>query len=270
MTRIAKAFVLANLLAVASALSLSAQVPDNVNGTPHDISQVDPAPIGGSIAVPLPPAQERRYKKYDMPELTGSRQALGSQLIDGQLPKPLVDFTVEDANVKQRLSLFEGGLAVVNMTGAGGTIRKKVVIPSEAVQIYLKGIQPKALEHLDLKKPSDGRSASLRVYRDGAEPFVLAYDPLSALPKALHEGLLPLEDLLRAISEDRTVTSTVAGYRPKVGDELVGDDRRTYRVQRVLDDGRVVELHCTSQPTILYVAAKDLYNYFIGARGGQQ
>ncbi|HWS72090.1 MAG TPA: hypothetical protein VN605_08245, partial [Thermoanaerobaculia bacterium] len=251
-------------------LPLAAQVPATVNGTPHDISQVDPAPIGGSISVPLPPQQERRYKKYDMPELTGSRQAIGSQLIDGRLPRPLVDFSVHDANVEQRLSLFEGGLAVVNMTGAGGTIRKKVVIPAEAVQIYLKGIQPAALAHLDLKKPSEGRSASLRVYGQDGEPFVLAYDPLSTLPKALHEGLLPLEDLLRAISEDRSVTSTVAGYQPKVGDELVGDDRKMYRVQRVLDDGRVVELHCTSQPTILYVAAKDLYNYFVGARGGQQ
>jgi hypothetical protein len=267
MTRIGTAFV---LVLACGTLPLAAQVPEAVNGTPHDISQVDPAPIGGSISVPLPPRTERHYKKYDMPELTGSRQAIGSQLIDGRLPRPLVDFSVHDANVNQRLSLFEGGLAVVNMTGAGGTIRKKVVIPEEAVQIYLKGIQPAALARLDLKKPSDGRSASLRVYRNDAEPFVLAYDPLSTLPKALHEGLLPLEDLLRAISEDRTVTSTVAGYQPKVGDELVGDDRKTYRVQRVLDDGRVVELHCTSQPTILYVAAKDLYNYFIGARGGQQ
>lgn len=267
MTRIGTALV---LVLACGTLPLCAQVPETVNGAPHDISQVDPAPIGGSIAVPLPPQSERRYKKYDMPELTGSRQAIGSQLIDGRLPRPLVDFSVQDANVSQRLSLFEGGLAVVNMTGAGGTIRKKVVIPEEAVAIYLKGIQPAALAHLDLKKPSDGRSASLRVYAQDGEPFVLAYDPLSTLPKALHEGLLPLEDLLRAISEDRTVTSTVAGYQPKVGDELVGDDRKTYRVQRVLDDGRVVELHCTSQPTILYVAAKDLYNYFVGARGGQQ
>jgi hypothetical protein len=267
MTRIGTAFV---LLLACGTFPLAAQVPPSVNGTPHDITQVDPAPIGGSISVPLPPRAERRYKKYDMPELTGSRQALGSQLIDGRLPRPLVDFSVRDANVEQRLSLFEGGLTVVNMSGAGGTIRKKVVIPEEAVEIYLKGIQPAALAHLDLQKPSAGRTASLRVYAADGEPFVLAYDPLSTLPKALHEGLLPLEDLLRAISEDRTVTSTISGYQPKVGDELVGDDRKTYRVQRVLDDGRVVELHCTSQPTIMYVAAKDLYNYFIGARGGQQ
>lgn len=267
MTRIGTAVFLA--LACGS-FPLAAQVPETVNGTPHDISKVDPAPIGGAISVPLPPQAERRYKKYDMPELTGSRQAIGSQLIDGRLPRPLVDFAVRDANVEQRLSLFEGGLTVVNMSGAGGTIRKKVVIPEEAVQIYLKGIQPDALAHLQLAKPGEKRSATLRVYAANGEPFVLAYDPLSTLPKALHEGLLPLEDLLRAISEDRTVTSTVAGYQPKVGDQLVGDDRKTYRVQRVLDDGRVVELRCTSQPTILYVAAKDLYNYFIGARGGQQ
>jgi len=268
MTRIGTATV---LLLTCGTLQLAAQAPPSVNGIPHDITQVDPAPIGGSISVPLPPSQQRRLKKYDMPELTGSHQAIGSQLIDGRLPRPLVDFVVHSSKVEQRLSLFEGGLVVVHMSGAGGTIRKKVVIPPETLKAYLNGIQPAALTHLQLKKPSPGRSAaSLRVYGDDGKPFIVAYDPISPLPKALHEGILPLEDLLRAISEDRSVTSTMAGYQPKVGDQLVGDDRKTYRVERVMDEGRVVELHCTSQPTIMYVAAKDLYNYFVGASGGQQ
>ncbi|MCU1348458.1 MAG: hypothetical protein JWO56_1488 [Acidobacteria bacterium] len=259
------------LLFACGTLPLAAQAPPSVNGIPHDITQVDPAPIGGSISVPLPPSQAKRLKKYDMPELTGSHQAIGSQLIDGRLPRPLVDFIVLNAKVQQRLSLFEGGLVVVHMSGVGGTIRKKVVIADESLQSYLKGVQPAALAHLQLKKPIPDRSAaSLRVYDGEGKPFILAYDPISTLPKALHEGILPLEDLLRAISEDRAVTSTMAGYQPKVGDQLVGDDRKTYRVERVMDEGRVVELHCTSQPTIMYVAAKDLYNYFVGASGGQQ
>src|SRR5215213_4256279 len=57
----------------------------------HDISKVDPAPLGGAIAVPLPEKRSRQLKRYEIPELTGSRQAIGSQLINGELPKPVLD-----------------------------------------------------------------------------------------------------------------------------------------------------------------------------------
>ena len=93
-----------------------------------------------------------------------------------------------------------------------------------------------------------------------------SYDPMGTLPKRLADQVVPLEDLLRALYEDRAVTNTVAGYKPKAGDELVGDDRRIYRIERVVDD-RLVELRCLSQPMRLYVAAKDLYLYFIGTPG---
>ena len=77
---------------------------------PHDITQVDPAPLGGAISVPLPAQQRRRLQKYDIPELVGSRQALGSQLIDGRLPRPIIDFITDQGPVHQRLSIFEAGL----------------------------------------------------------------------------------------------------------------------------------------------------------------
>ena len=72
----------------------------------------------------------------------------------------------------------------------------------------------------------------------------------------------PLEDLLRAISLDRTVTNSVADYQPQVGDELVSDDRKTWRVERVMNE--IVELRCLGQPSIVYIDKKDLYNYFVG------
>ena len=52
----------------------------------------------------------------------------------------------------------------------------------------------------------------------------------------------------------------------KVGDQLVGDDQKVYRVTRIAD-GDIVELQCLSQPTRLYVEMKDLYHYFIGTPG---
>jgi hypothetical protein len=238
----------------------------NENGVPHDISQVEPAPLGGAIAVPIPPAQQRRMKKYDMPELTGARQAIGSQLIEGRLPRPLVDYIVQQSNVRQRLSIFEGGLTVIDMRGAGGIIHKKVVIPPDAAQVYLKNVKPEVIRALRLTPPRDDRQAILQVYDEAGVKTAIAFDPLSTIPKRLQDGVLPLEDLLRAMSEDRTVTSSLPGYEPKVGDELVGDDRKTWRVERIVNDGDIVVLHCTSQPTLLYVAKKDLYNYFVGSR----
>src|SRR2546425_10086000 len=76
----------------------------------HDITMVDSAPLGGAIATPLPEAQRKQLAKYEIPELAGSRQALGSQLIEGTLPQPLVDYVAQDAKVQQRISIFQGGL----------------------------------------------------------------------------------------------------------------------------------------------------------------
>ena len=240
--------------------------------TGHDISQVDTAPLGGAIAIPIPEEESKRLRKYDIPELVGARQAIGPQLIDGRLPHPLLDYAVHNGRIVQRLSLFEGGLAVLNMTGAGGTIRKKLILPSDALLSYLKPAKAPSLRILrpyEVPMPMPDRYAEVRAYDyPGAKKFELKFDPVAALPKALNDVTMPLSDLLRAMSEDRTVTNSVANYEPKVGDELIGDDRKTYRVSRMTPDG-VVELHCVGQPTIIYVDKKDLYNYFIGARGGQ-
>jgi len=243
--------------------------PPRPQDAPHDITMVDTAPLGGAIAIPLPERERRKQAKLDVPELAGCRQALGTQRIDGRLPRPLVDFNINVAAVYQRLSIFEGGLVVVEVRGTGGTIRKKVLLPPDALQNYLHVISPQALALVrdgDLTKPRDTQRALLRVY-DGQQSFVeKQYDPMGTLPKGLADQIVPMQDLLRAIYQDRTVTNTVAGYMPKVGDQLVGDDRKVYKVTRVVND-KIVELHCTSQPTIIYVDVKDLYNYFIGTPG---
>lgn len=235
----------------------------------HDITMVDPAPLGGAIAIPLPERERKKLSKYDIPELVGSRQAVGPQRIDGRLPRPLVDYSVTSTAVYQRLSIFEGGLVVVEVRGIGGTIRKKVVIPADALQNYLRAISPSALAAVrdgDLTQPRDTRRALLRTY-DAQQSFVeRQFDPMATMPKSLSDQVVPIQDLLRAIYQDRTVTNSVAGYMPKVGDQLVGDDRKVYKVTRVVSE-KIVELRCLSQPTTIYVDVKDLYNYFIGTPG---
>ena len=237
----------------------------------HDISGVDTAPLGGAISVPLPEQEAKRLKHYDIPELVGAKQAIGPQLIDGRLPRPQLDYSVHNGKIVQRVSIFEGGLVVLNMRGAGGMIRKKLILPPEAVKSYLKPGDSRSLRELrqtDLPMAATDRFATVRVYDFTGARREWVFDPASALPKPLNDVAMPLADLLRAMSEDRTVTSSVANYDPKVGDELIGDDRKTYRVERMTKEG-IVELHCVGQPTIIYVDKKDLYNYFIGARGGQ-
>jgi hypothetical protein len=239
----------------------------------HDISMVDEVTPGNSMATPLPQQMSRRLKKYEIPELTGARQALGSQLIDGHLPRPLFDYYIRSEALEQRISMFEGGLVVVRMSGAGGTLSKKLILPADAAAAYRKSValQPireAMLLHGDtIGTPPAGRHAELRVYDDRGEHQSVRLDPAAARPKTVNDAIGPIEDLLRAISEDRTVTNTVANYNPKVGDELVGEDRKVWRVQRLLVDSGTVELRCQSQPTTIFVARKDLYNYFVGARG---
>ncbi len=251
--------------------ALAQNPPPEPPPTPHDISKVDPAPLGGAIATPLPESEARQLRKYDIEELAGSRQAIGSQLIDGRLPLPLLDYHVRSSAIDQRLSFFEGGLVVVRMSGAGGTIQKRVIIPPDAMKKYLELASPATVTKIEkshLTAPQPNRAASLRVYKSKELDFVeRTFDPAGSEPKSLHDALMPLEDLLRAISEDRAVTSTLPNYEPKVGDELVADDRKTWRVERIITNGDIVELRCTSQPTVMYVSKKDLYNYFVGRSG---
>jgi len=230
----------------------------------HDISKVDPAPPDSAIATPLPEARKRMLKKYDIPDLAGAEQALGSQLIDGRLPRPLLDFLTREGAVEQRVSIFEGGLVVVNMTGAS-TIFKRVLIPPDALQAYTKATSAAKLRTVDasaLALPEITRRAQLRVYEDGGTYVERVFHPGRVLPKPLGDAVIPLRDLLRAISEDREVTTSMAGYEPQPGDELVADDHNVYRVMRVVD--LVVELRCLTAPTTMYVAKKDLHQYFIG------
>jgi hypothetical protein len=233
---------------------------------PHGIDLVDPAPAGGAIAPPLPEKQRRQLKKLDIPELSGARQALGSQLVDGRLPRPMIDYVATDSKIVERISFFEGGLVVIDVRGGGATISKRLILPDDAFRNYTKAITAQTLAAVrpeSLTPPRDGRRATLRVYDAPAHFVERAYDPMSRPPKRMSDQIVPLQDLLRAIYQDRDVTNSVSNYAPREGDELVGDDNRVWRVKRVIED-KIVVLQCTTQPMSMYVDIHDLHNYFIG------
>jgi hypothetical protein len=234
----------------------------------HDITSVETVAPDAQIATPTPLRQERRMKKYDMQELSGATQALGSQLIDGRLPKPLVDFISLDGVIEQRISIFEGGLVVVKMTGAS-SIQKKVILPADALKEYTGKVTADAIRAIDgrlLPPPEASRRSVLRVYAEDGTHEERVFHPNAVPPKELNDQVAPLRDLLRAISEDRGVTTSIAGYEPKAGDQLVADDHKVYRVMRVAPGAGVVELRCLDAPTTVYIAKKDLHLYFIGAK----
>lgn len=234
----------------------------------HDITRVDEVAPDAALSTPVPARQQRRLKKYEMPELSGARQALGPQLIDGRLPKPLVDYIVRDGRIEQRISIFEGGLVVVKMTGAA-SIQKKVIIPPDAVVQYLQKINAEAVRGIDpylLTPPEEHQRGTLRVYADDGSFVERVFHSNRVLPRELNDQIMPLRDLLRAISEDRGVTTSIAGYEPKEGDELVADDHKVYRVTRVVEGANVVELRCLDAPATIFVAKKDLHLYFMGAK----
>ena len=232
----------------------------------HDITQVEPAPVDGAVSTPIP--TRRSMRKYDIPDLAGARQAIGPQLVEGRLPRPLVDYLVQEGTIQQRISVFEGGLVVVNMTGAS-TIRKKLVLPPDAVESYTGALTTETLSKIDqraLATPENDRRALIRIYGEEGKFVERVFNPTRLLPNELDQCVTPLRDLLRAISEDRYVTSSVAGYEPKAGDELVADDQQVYRVMRVVPGSNVVELKCLDAPTTIYVQKSDLHLYFLGAK----
>ncbi len=234
----------------------------------HDISHVEPVAPDAAIATPVPDREQRKLKKYDMPELAGARQAIGPQLIDGRLPKPLADYLIGEGTIEQRISIFEGGLVVVKMTGAA-SIQKKVIIPPDALAQYLRNINARTLQAIDARSlitPERGQRAQLRVYDAAGKYVERVFHPNRVLPKALNDQIAPMRDLLRAISEDRGVSTSIAGYEPRPGDELVADDHKIYRVVRVSSGSNIVELQCLSAPATIYVVKTDLHLYFMGKR----
>src|SRR5689334_24281706 len=127
-------------------------------------------------------------KKYESPELVGARQAIGSQLVDGELPHPLLDYMTKSGLVEERLSMFEGGLTVVSMSGAGGVMHKKLLIPIDALAAYRRAASPEKLAVIrneDVSKPADERHSLLRIYRADGSHVELQFDPAGVVPKTL-------------------------------------------------------------------------------------
>jgi len=230
----------------------------------------DPS-VGDAIAVPLPHLSRRQQRRYETPELTDTKSANGPQLVGGELPRPLIDYFSATGRIVQRISIFSNGVVSISLEGAGANIRKRVVIPMGAVENYATAVSRRSLDDVSsesLRTPDPVNVSFIRV-SDEAGFSERRFHTLSIIPTDLQRQRGILEDLLRVLAEDREVSSPLAGYEPRIGDRLISDDAKTYEITRLAstaDKGTIVELTCTREPVKMYVAAKDLYNYFVAAK----
>ena len=234
-------------------------------------AELERAPLGGAIAIPLPSSREKQLKKYEIPELSGTKHVTGSQAVDGKLPQAIVDYTVRYPGVLQRITIFDRGLVAIRVEGKDGTIQKRVILPDDAYQSYVRNLDSNHLRELMGQSLTGGSpgTAMIRIRDSNGIVSQRSFDPALTLPVVLERQRALLQDLFRAISEDRDVTNPMARYVPKVGDRLVADDKKSYEVSRLLNGGDIVELICIGQPSRMYVTVRDLHNLFIGGRGAR-
>ncbi len=239
---------------------------------PEAFAQSTPAELreeGTAISVPTPRLGYFSRRKYELPDLAGATPATGSQLIDGRLPLPLIDYRCDVAGLRQRLTLFEGGLVSLEMEGAGATIRKKIRIPEDALRNLRESIRADdlmgAADYSSSSRINESR-AFIRIYDDTGQHVERNFHPNMVLPEKIEKQRRILLDLLRALAEEREISNPVTGYIPQVGDRLIGDDSKIYKITQMISSGSVAELTCLTEPTKMYVASKDLYNYFIAVR----
>jgi len=250
-------------------LAFSLEARADAQSEPESEPNSESFASGTAIAIPRPDPRDHDPEKYEIPELSGASSGRGSHLVGGALPRPVLHYIVRLPGILQRMTIFENGLVVVHVNNDGTTIMKQLVLPLDAVATYRTHVSPAGLEVIQENGrdsgPSPGRSV-IRSYRDDGSFVERSFDPTLILRAELTQKKIILDDLLRALAEDREVSNPLTGYRPKLGDVLVADDQKSYKITRIIDQGTIVELTCTTDPLKMYVSSKELYNYFIGKR----
>lgn len=220
---------------------------------------------GTAISVPLPDLDSRKYRRYQVIELAGAMPVDGSFLVDGRLPEVVVDYVSQLGKVRQRVSIFENGVVSIELSGVGARVEKKVLMPPDAVAAYRDFFETCEIEsYRPLDQGTDHDRVTLRLARRGRDAVEKRFPATSMVPENVERMRLVLDDLLRALSEDREVTNPISLWTPREGDTLLGGDQKSYRVVRLLQ-GEFIELVCTTEPVRRFVPIKDLHLYFVGA-----
>jgi hypothetical protein len=201
---------------------------------------------------------------FDVPELYGTQPFVAGAA--KALPKVIVEYAVDAGAVFHRLSIFDNGVAAIHIRGNGPEVRKKLILPADALQLYREQVSQLPLEELPRWQKAGGFSGEnqsvLRILRnDAIEERTFA--STAVLPRQVENFRQLLDDLFAAIASDEQITNPLANYVPTPGDRLVSIDQHLYEVKRIVSDGTIVELQLVGKPTRTYVPTELLYKMFV-------
>lgn len=246
----------AALLFALGTLDASAQV---------DEEYIPPPELGATISIPKP-AEDEVDETYSSPELTDTRPAVGSQLIDGRLPQPRLDYLIITQKSLQRLSFFERGLVVLHMKAGDANLRKRMLLPEAALDEYLKLLTAEDAARVTrneiLTNGLSGDRGMIRVYRDDGTWEDVVFSNSRVLPSSVQQLRSILDDLIRILAEDRGATNPMAGYIPRIGDKLISEDMKLFEVTALAQEGEIIEFTGLQEPVRVYVAKDDVPSYF--------
>lgn len=220
----------------------------------------------GGIAIPID-LREVDLKKYDVVELAGASAPTDLLDEDGNLPRSIVDYSSRMGEVSDRMTLFDNGIISLELRSPAGRISKKLRVPEDAVAVYaefFKGDGLASFRPLDAGQAHD--RVVLRLRTSDGTPVEKSFPATAVLPEEVERYRRVLQDMIRVLAEDREITNPISTYDPKVGEFLLTDDRKMWKITRLIDGGDVLELVATDDPLRRYVQKKDLYLYFIGSK----
>lgn len=255
---------LAIATAIAAVAGFTSASPTSAQDSPV------PTELGTAISIPTPDEAKLDTRNYNSAELNGAAPALGSQLIDGRLPRPILDYGSRSSGSLQRISIFEGGLVVLHIDAGGARLRKRVHVPPGSIDVYLGLLSNSRIEALakyDMGLAISKDTAYLRRYRDDGTPVEVRFANSRILPDDIQRLRTVLDDLVRILSEDREVTNPMIAYRPRLGDRLIGEDQKLYQVISIKNEGTLLELRSTKDPITIYVSTQDVYTNFHAVLG---
>ncbi|MFN2441798.1 MAG: hypothetical protein ABR517_03850 [Thermoanaerobaculia bacterium] len=219
-----------------------------------------------TISIPVPELPDNHMVQYHIVELAGATLVEDDLLVDGRLPKILINFTERLEGVYERLTIFENAVLVVKMEGEGWRMSKRVRIPTEALDKYRAFFTSDELERFRPWSEGDSqRDQTVLRIATGETSVERKWPSTAVIPEQIERLRLVLHDVLRALAEDREVTNPVTGYEASVGDVLLGDDQKSYKVIGIRQQGELLELQSLTEPVRRFVAKKDLHLYFVAA-----
>jgi hypothetical protein len=250
------------LVLVTTAVPVQAQVDEDYS---------PPSELGVSISIPRPNEGDVDNSRYTSPELPDTTPAVGSQLVDGRLPRPRLDYAIVTPKALQRVSIFEKGLVVLHFRAGNATLRKRMILPQGALDEYLQMITPDEAARIARNEILiNGLSADrgiIRLYRDDGSHEMIEFSNSRILPSTVQQLRSSLDDLIRVLAEDRGATNPMSGYTPRLGDKLISEDMKLFEITHIAQQDEIVEFTGLQEPVRLYVPMDDIPSYFNAVLG---